>query len=42
MVAGEIIKHRAFEQITITVIILNCVALAMEDPLQEEQPQWQN
>lgn len=37
--AETIIKHPAFETISITVILLNCVTLAMEDPTAAEVSQ---
>ena len=39
MIAEAIINNTAFETISITVILLNCVTLAMEDPTQTEQSQ---
>ena len=33
MAASKIILHKAFETITITVILLNSITLGMEDPL---------
>ena len=32
MIAEAIINNTAFETISITIILLNCVTLAMEDP----------
>ena len=36
MMAEAIINNTAFETISITIILLNCVTLAMEDPTQTE------
>ena len=35
----KIIKHPLFEATSITIIMLNCVTLAMEDPTQKEETQ---
>ena len=32
MACERIIKHNVFEALSITIILLNCVTLAMEDP----------
>ena len=32
MACERIIKHNVFEGLSITIILLNCVTLAMEDP----------
>lgn len=39
MGAEYVIKHPLFETISITVILLNCVTLAMEDPTAAEVSQ---
>ena len=37
MACERIIKHNIFEALSITIILLNCVTLAMEDPTQQEE-----
>ena len=39
MACERIIKHNVFEALSITIILLNCVTLAMEDPTQKEETQ---
>ena len=36
-----IIEHSMFETICLTVILANCITLAIEDPLAAEQPSWE-
>lgn len=36
-----IIQHKAFETITITIIMLNSLTLAIEDPLAVGTTQWE-
>ena len=36
-----IIHHHMFEAICLTVILTNCITLAIEDPLATEQPSWE-
>lgn len=42
MVATAIASHRAFETISITVILLNSITLASEDPNQKEKSSYMN
>ena len=46
MACEKIIAHRLFEATSITIILLNCVTLAMEDPTKDEETAadkiWEN
>ena len=40
-IASKIIEHPLFESICLTVILTNCICLAIEDPTAAVQPDWE-
>ena len=38
---NQIIQHPLFETICLMVILTNCITLAIEDPLADDQPLWE-